>query len=50
MVSNVDRTYVGGIERGRRRASFQILEKLLTGLDVTLAEFGAALDREGKRR
>jgi transcriptional regulator with XRE-family HTH domain len=48
--SDVDRTYVGGIERGKRRASFQILEKLLTGMAVTGAEFGTALDREAKRR
>jgi transcriptional regulator with XRE-family HTH domain len=49
-LANVDRTYVGGIERGERRASFVVIEKLLVALDVTWAEFGAALDREAKRR
>lgn len=48
--SNVDRAYVGGIERGQRRPSFSVLEKLLAGLDVTWSEFGTALDREAKRR
>ena len=48
--SNVDRAYVGGIERGQRRPSFSVIEKLLAGLDVTWAEFGTALDREAKRR
>ncbi|HXB23721.1 MAG TPA: helix-turn-helix transcriptional regulator [Gemmatimonadaceae bacterium] len=48
--SNVDRAYVGGIERAERRPSFEVIEKLLAGLDVTWAEFGTALDREAKRR
>jgi transcriptional regulator with XRE-family HTH domain len=48
--SQVDRAYVGGIERGKRRPSFFVIEKLLAGLDVTWADFGAALDREAKRR
>jgi transcriptional regulator with XRE-family HTH domain len=49
-VSNVDRAYVGGIERGERRPSFVVIEKLLAGLDVTWSEFGTALDREARRR
>jgi transcriptional regulator with XRE-family HTH domain len=48
--SQVDRAYVGGIERGERRPSFSVLEKLLTGLDITWQEFGAAVDREARRR
>jgi transcriptional regulator with XRE-family HTH domain len=48
--SQVDRAYVGGIERGKRKPSFFVIEKLLAGLDVTWAEFGAALDREAKRQ
>ncbi len=49
-VAEVDRAYVGGIERAKRKPSFFIIEKLLAGLDVTWAEFGQALDREAKRR
>jgi transcriptional regulator with XRE-family HTH domain len=49
-VADVDRAYVGGIERAKRRPSFFIVEKLLAGLDITWAEFGTALDKEAKRR
>jgi transcriptional regulator with XRE-family HTH domain len=48
--AQVDRAYVGGIERAKRKPSFFVIEKLLAGLDVTWADFGAALDREAKRR
>jgi transcriptional regulator with XRE-family HTH domain len=48
--SQVDRAYVGGIERGLRKPSFFVIEKLLAGMDVSWADFGAALDREARRR
>ena len=48
--AQVDRAYVGGIERATRRPSFNVMEKLLAALDVPWAEFGAALDREAKRQ
>jgi transcriptional regulator with XRE-family HTH domain len=46
----VDRTYLGGIERGKRRPTFMVIERVLAALDVGWAEFGAEIDRLSKRR
>jgi transcriptional regulator with XRE-family HTH domain len=46
----VDRTYLGGIERGKRRPTFMVIERVLAALDVGWAEFGAEIDRMSKRR
>jgi len=36
--AGMDRTYVGGIERGERNPTFEILEKLAKALGVSLEE------------
>jgi transcriptional regulator with XRE-family HTH domain len=40
----LDRTYVGGVERGERNPTFENLERLLGGLGITWSEFGQTLD------
>lgn len=37
--AEVDRTYVTDVENGRRNLSVEILEKLITALQITFAEF-----------
>lgn len=37
--SDVDRTYMTDVENGRRNISVEILEKIITALDVSYAEF-----------
>jgi len=49
-LAELDRTYLGGIERGKRRPTFIALERLLAALDVGWGEFGAELDKAAKRR
>lgn len=49
-LAELDRTYLGGIERARRRPTFNGLERLLAALDVGWAEFGAEPDKAAKRR
>ena len=44
--ADVDRTYVGSIERGQRNPTFENLWFLLRALEVSWAEVGGALDRE----
>jgi transcriptional regulator with XRE-family HTH domain len=38
-VSNVDRNYISDIEKGKRNASIEIIEKVITGLDTDFATF-----------
>ncbi len=38
-VSNVDRNYISDIEKGKRNASIEIIEKVITGLDTDFAIF-----------
>lgn len=35
---NLDRTYVGGIERGERNVALRNIEAIAKALDITLAE------------
>jgi XRE family transcriptional regulator, regulator of sulfur utilization len=42
-------TYIGDIERGERNPSFESLNKILSGLDVTWEEFGRQLDGAMRR-
>jgi transcriptional regulator with XRE-family HTH domain len=44
--ADVDRTYVGAVERGEQNPSFENLWQLLSTLGVTWEEFGRALDAE----
>ncbi len=37
--ADVDRTYMTDVENGRRNISVEILEKIITALDVSYAEF-----------
>ncbi len=37
--AGIDRTYVTGIETGRRNVSLQIIEKVIKGLEVTPTTF-----------
>ena len=36
--AGLDRSYIGGVERGERNPSLSVIEKIAEGLDVTLAE------------
>lgn len=38
-VSNVDRNYISDIEKGKRNASIEIIEKVINGLETDLATF-----------
>lgn len=44
--ADIDRTYVGSIERGQRNPTFENLWFLLRALGVSWAELGRALDSE----
>jgi transcriptional regulator with XRE-family HTH domain len=37
--AEVDRTYVTDVENGRRNVSVEILERLIKGLNISIAEF-----------
>ena len=38
-VSNVDRNYISDIEKGKRNASIEIIEKVINGLETDLGTF-----------
>ena len=38
-VSNVDRNYISDIEKVKRNASIEIIEKVITGLETDFATF-----------
>ncbi|MES2805040.1 MAG: helix-turn-helix transcriptional regulator [Bacteroidota bacterium] len=38
-ISNVDRTYISDIEKGKRNVSIEIIEKIITALDTDFVEF-----------
>jgi transcriptional regulator with XRE-family HTH domain len=40
--SEVDRTYMTDVENGRRNVSLEILERIITGLEVSFTEFFSA--------
>lgn len=46
LAADVDRTYVGAVERGEQNPSFENLWQLLHALGVGWAELGRALDAE----
>ena len=43
--ARLHRNYVGSAERGERNVSFDALNRWLSALEITWADFGAALDR-----
>ena len=46
--SGLHPTYISDIERGARNPSFVVLVRLTDGLGATLAEIGAAYDRQAR--
>ncbi len=48
--AEIHRTYIGSVERGERNPSFESISRILDALDVSWAEFGAALDAGRKRK
>lgn len=46
--ASLDRSYVGGVERGERNVSLVNLNKLARALDLTLAELLADLPGAGR--
>ena len=36
--SGLDRSYIGGVERGERNPTLTVIEKIAEGFDITLAE------------
>ena len=38
-ISNVDRTYISDIEKGKRNVSIQIMEKIIIALDTDFSTF-----------
>ncbi|PZX95052.1 transcriptional regulator [Flavobacterium aquariorum] len=38
-ISNVDRTYISDIEKGKRNVSIEIIEKIILALDSDFATF-----------
>jgi transcriptional regulator with XRE-family HTH domain len=44
--SNIDRTYIPGIESGKRNVSIVIIQKLATSLEVEISEFFKIIDNE----
>ena len=43
-------TYISDMERGARNPSFEVLVRLMRGLDMPVAELGAAYDRTSRAR
>jgi XRE family transcriptional regulator, regulator of sulfur utilization len=43
---HVHRTYMGTLERGRGNPTLEMLEKVVRGLNVSLAEFFRAVERQ----
>lgn len=44
--SRLDRTYIGGVERGERNLSFRSLSRILRALGVPWPEFAASLQAQ----
>lgn len=38
-ISNIDRTYISDIEKGKRNVSIVIIEKLITALEIDFGTF-----------
>lgn len=48
--SSLDRTYIGGVERGERNPSLVSLQKIATGLNITLSALFAHVPPERATR
>jgi transcriptional regulator with XRE-family HTH domain len=48
-LAGLDRTYIGGVERGERNAGLVALQKIADGLGLPLAKLFADVKPRGKR-
>lgn len=48
LAAEIERTYVGGLERGQRNPTLYMILRLLPSLGVTFPEFARAFDRRPK--
>ena len=46
--SNIDRSYIGGVERGERNPTLAVIKKIAEGLGLSLGELFAYDGRRGK--
>lgn len=44
--SGLDRSYIGGVERGERNPTLSVIEKIAVGLGVSLAELFSYATKE----
>lgn len=44
--SGIDRSYIGGVERGERNPTLSVIEKIADGLGVSLAELFSYATKE----
>lgn len=44
-ICNLDRTYIGGVERGERNLTIKSLEKIVHALDISFLEFFKNMER-----
>jgi len=44
--SGLDRSYIGGIERGERNPTLSVIEKIAAGLGLSVAELFSSNSRE----
>ena len=47
--SDIDRSYIGGVERGERNITFNVLCKIATALKCDVAALTKGLPRRGPR-
>lgn len=50
LLINMDRTYYASVESGRRNISIANIEKIATGLDVSLSVLFAAVEKNKSQR
>ncbi len=48
--AGLDRSYIGGIERGERNPTLSVIEKIVDGLGLSLAEFFSSYSAEETRK
>lgn len=46
--ANIDRTYIGDIEKGERNISVEILEKLANALEISISDLFKLMENYGK--
>jgi transcriptional regulator with XRE-family HTH domain len=48
LLADIDRTYVGDIEKGERNISIDVLEKLANTLEISMSEIFTQIENYGK--